>query len=67
MVQVTLHQCLLQLKKVKKMIDSNIPIFGICLGHQIIALASGLETYKMHNGHRGINHPVINLETKNVK
>lgn len=52
------------IKKVKRMIDSDIPVFGICLGHQIIALSSGLETYKMHNGHRGINHPVINLETK---
>ena len=52
------------INNVKKMIDSNIPVFGICLGHQIIAIASGLKTYKMHNGHRGINHPVINLETK---
>ena len=37
--------------------------FGICLGHQVIALANGIKTYKMHNGHRGINHPVINLKT----
>jgi len=47
----------------KLIIDTNIPIFGICLGHQIIALASGLKTYKMHTGHRGINQPVINLQT----
>ena len=47
----------------KKMIDSDKPVFGICLGHQIIALANGISTYKMHNGHRGINHPVKNLET----
>ncbi|MDH3697754.1 MAG: glutamine-hydrolyzing carbamoyl-phosphate synthase small subunit [Flavobacteriaceae bacterium] len=39
------------------------PLFGICLGHQVIALAKGISTYKMHNGHRGINHPVLNLET----
>ena len=38
-------------------------MFGICLGHQVIALAVGISTYKMHNGHRGINHPVINLKT----
>ena len=51
------------IEEVTKIIDSNAPIFGICLGHQMIALASGLTTYKMHNGHRGINHPVKNLET----
>ena len=48
---------------VKKIIPSGKPVFGICLGHQMIALASGLRTYKMHNGHRGINHPVKNLST----
>ena len=47
----------------KKIIDKNYPLFGICLGHQIIALANGISTYKMHNGHRGINHPVKNLTT----
>jgi carbamoyl-phosphate synthase small subunit len=39
------------------------PVFGICLGHQVLALALGLKTFKMHHGHRGINHPVMNLET----
>ncbi|TXK75297.1 glutamine-hydrolyzing carbamoyl-phosphate synthase small subunit [Mesonia sp. HuA40] len=47
----------------KKIISSNKPTFGICLGHQIIALAHGVNTFKMHNGHRGINHPVLNLST----
>ena len=47
----------------KKIIEQNQPLFGICLGHQIIALANGISTYKMHNGHRGINHPVKNLIT----
>ena len=46
---------------VKDLIKGDLPIFGICLGHQIIALANGISTYKMHNGHRGINHPVKNL------
>lgn len=41
----------------------NKPLFGICLGHQVIALANGISTYKMFNGHRGINHPVKNLVT----
>ncbi|MEY2963345.1 MAG: hypothetical protein RL754_606 [Bacteroidota bacterium] len=49
--------------EVNKGIESGLPVFGICLGHQMIALASGLTTYKMHNGHRGINHPVKNLKT----
>ena len=48
---------------VKQMIAEDLPLFGICLGHQIIALANGISTYKMHNGHRGINHPVKNLLT----
>lgn len=48
---------------VKSIIDADKPIFGICLGHQIIARACGIETYKMHHGHRGINHPVKNLDS----
>ena len=47
----------------KQMIGSGKPVFGICLGHQVIALANGISTYKMHNGHRGINHPIKNLIT----
>lgn len=47
----------------KEIIKRDLPLFGICLGHQVIALANGISTYKMHNGHRGINHPVINLLT----
>ncbi len=47
----------------KEIIKRDLPLFGICLGHQIIALANGVKTYKMHNGHRGINHPVLNLNT----
>ncbi|PKH52740.1 carbamoyl phosphate synthase small subunit [Tenacibaculum sp. Bg11-29] len=47
----------------KEIIARNLPLFGICLGHQVIALANGISTYKMHNGHRGINHPVKNLIT----
>jgi len=47
----------------KEVIKNNIPLFGICLGHQVIALANGISTFKMHNGHRGINHPVKNLIT----
>lgn len=46
-----------------KIIEEGKPLFGICLGHQTIALANGITTYKMFNGHRGINHPVMNLIT----
>ncbi|WP_292890259.1 glutamine-hydrolyzing carbamoyl-phosphate synthase small subunit [Nonlabens sp.] len=47
----------------KDIIDAGFPLFGICLGHQIIALANGISTFKMHNGHRGINHPIMNVAT----
>jgi carbamoyl-phosphate synthase small subunit len=47
----------------KTILDNNKPLFGICLGHQVIALANGVSTYKMFNGHRGINHPVKNVIT----
>jgi len=47
----------------KKAIDRDFPTFGICLGHQVIAISQGIPTYKMHHGHRGINHPVMNLIT----
>lgn len=51
------------IKTAKDIIASGKPLFGICLGHQVIALANGVSTYKMHNGHRGINHPIMNLLT----
>ena len=51
------------IRTTKELIESNIPVFGICMGHQIIALASGISTFKMHHGHRGLNHPIKNLQT----
>ena len=48
---------------VKELLEAKKPLFGICLGHQLLALASGISTYKMHHGHRGLNHPVQNLLT----
>ncbi|SHM20003.1 glutamine-hydrolyzing carbamoyl-phosphate synthase small subunit [Flavobacterium chilense] len=47
----------------KNILADDKPLFGICLGHQVIALANGVQTYKMFNGHRGINHPVKNVIT----
>lgn len=52
-----------EINTVKELVLTDIPMFGICLGHQILALSQGLSTYKMHNGHRGVNHPVKNLKT----
>ena len=48
---------------VREIIEEDKPLFGICLGHQVLARANGVETYKMHHGHRGLNHPVKNLIT----
>src|SRR5690606_30308765 len=49
---------------IQNIIEKNIPLFGICLGHQLLARANGISTYKMHHGHRGINHPVYNIKTQ---
>ncbi len=49
------------IKTVSDVVASDKPVFGICLGHQLLALSCGLSTYKMHHGHRGLNHPVKNL------
>jgi carbamoyl-phosphate synthase small subunit len=51
------------IETVKELVASGTPIFGICLGHQVLALSQGLKTVKMFNGHRGVNHPIKNLIT----
>jgi carbamoyl-phosphate synthase small subunit len=51
---------------IRQLLDSGIPIYGICLGHQLLALASGAKTVKMKFGHHGANHPVQDLDTKHV-
>ncbi|HMT51632.1 MAG TPA: glutamine-hydrolyzing carbamoyl-phosphate synthase small subunit [Saprospiraceae bacterium] len=51
------------IKTVKVLLETKKPVFGICLGHQLLALANDISTYKMHHGHRGANHPVINIAT----
>lgn len=55
------------IETLKTLIDENIPIFGICLGHQLLALALGCSTVKMDQGHRGSNHPVHHLEKGNIE
>ncbi len=54
------------IKEIKKLSESNVPIFAICLGHQLMALANGINTYKLKYGHRGGNHPVRDMETGRV-
>lgn len=51
------------IETVKKILATKKPVFGICLGHQLLALANGIPTFKMHHGHRGLNHPVKNILT----
>ena len=51
------------IQTVRTLLEKNKPLFGICLGHQLLALANGVSTFKMHHGHRGLNHPVKNLIT----
>lgn len=59
-------ECVGIIEEIKKLYDTNIPIFAICLGHQLMALATGADTFKMKYGHRGGNHPVKDLATGRV-
>jgi carbamoyl-phosphate synthase small subunit len=54
-------------KNAKSLVDSGTPVFGICLGHQILSLAMGAETFKLKFGHRGANHPVKDLQTNKIE
>jgi len=58
--------CDYAIQAIKTIVDKGVPTFGICLGHQLLALASGAKTVKMKFGHHGANHPVQDVETKRV-
>lgn len=58
--------CDYAIKAIQEVLETNIPVFGICLGHQLLALASGGKTAKMKFGHHGANHPVQNVEDGTV-
>ncbi len=58
--------CIYAIEAIKQFLNTDIPVFGICLGHQLLALASGAKTLKMKFGHHGANHPVQDLETGRV-
>ena len=59
-------ECTAIIEEIKKLYASEVPIFAICLGHQLMALANGADTHKLKYGHRGGNHPVKDLETGRV-
>lgn len=59
-------ECVSVISEIRKLYESDVPIFAICLGHQLMALATGADTYKLKYGHRGGNHPVKDLETGRV-
>ena len=56
--------CVQVIKEIRKLYETEIPIFAICLGHQLMALATGADTFKLKYGHRGGNHPVKNLSNR---
>lgn len=58
--------CDYAIKAIQEILETDMPVFGICLGHQLLALASGARTVKMPNGHHGANHPVVNIDTGEV-
>ena len=60
------EDCIVEIETIKKLYKTNIPIFGICLGHQLMGLATGAKTAKLKYGHRGPNHPVKDLKTDRV-
>ena len=60
------EECAAVIEEIKKLYDTDIPIFAICLGHQLMALANGAKTYKLKYGHRGGNHPVKDLSNGRV-
>lgn len=58
--------CDYAISAIRELLEENLPIFGICLGHQLLCLASGARTVKMRHGHHGANHPVKDLRTEKV-
>ncbi len=60
------ESCTEEIQIIKELINTDMPIFGICLGHQLMALAHGFESAKLKYGHRGPNHPVKDLKTGRI-
>jgi carbamoyl-phosphate synthase small subunit len=58
--------CIYAIRAIARIVDAGLPTFGICLGHQLLALASGAKTSKMKFGHHGANHPVLDRDTGQV-